>query len=67
MPQRDGNIDEDISHGIKPGWIKWRQTSSVLCDKRIQWKLKGKFYRTIVRPAMLYGAECQSKKDMFNR
>ena len=62
MLQTDGNIDEDISHRIKAGWIKWHQTSSVLCDKRIPHKLKGKFYRTTVRPAMLYGAECQPKK-----
>ena len=44
-------------HRIKAGWIKW-QASGVLCDKRVPHKLKGKFYRTVIRPAMLYGAEC---------
>ena len=29
-----------------------------VCDKRVPQKLKGKFYRTVIRPAMLYGAEC---------
>ena len=24
MPQRDGDIDEDVSHIIKAGWMKWR-------------------------------------------
>ena len=33
------------------------QASGVLCDKRIPQKLKDKFYRTAIRPAMLYGAE----------
>jgi hypothetical protein len=44
------------------GWMKWRQASGVLRDKRVSHKLKGKFYRTMIRPAMLYGAECWPTK-----
>ncbi|KAG2588989.1 hypothetical protein PVAP13_5NG391443, partial [Panicum virgatum] len=62
MLQRDGDIDEDVSHKIKVGWMKWRQASGVLCDKKVPQKLKGKFYRTAIRPAMLYGAECWPTK-----
>ena len=65
MLQRDGDIDEDVKHRVKAGWMKWRQASGVLCDKRIPQKpqkLKGKFYRTAIRPAMLYGAECWPTK-----
>ena len=62
MLQKDGDIDEDLSHRIKAGWLKWRQASGVLCDSRVPLKLKGKFYRTAIRPAMLYGAECWSTK-----
>ena len=54
-------IDEDVSHRIKAGWMKWRQASGVLCDKRVLQKLKDKFYRTTIRPAMLYSAECYKK------
>ena len=57
MLQRDGDIDEDVSHRIKAGWMKWRQASGVLCDKMVPQKLKGKFCRMTIRPAMLYGAE----------
>jgi hypothetical protein len=35
MLQRDGDIDEDVSHRIKVWWMKWRQASRVRCDKRV--------------------------------
>jgi hypothetical protein len=57
MLQNDGDTDEDVSYRIKAGWMKWRQASGVLCDKKMSHKLKGKFYRTAIRPTMLYGAE----------
>lgn len=38
--------------------LKWRGASRVLCDKRIPLKLRGKFYKTAIRPAMLYGVKC---------
>ncbi|KAF8666011.1 hypothetical protein HU200_053900 [Digitaria exilis] len=60
--QVDGDIDEDVKHRIAAGWMKWRQASGVLCDRRVPQKLNGKFYRTAVRPAMLYGAECWPTK-----
>jgi hypothetical protein len=57
MLQKNGDIDEDVSHRIKADWLKWRQASGVLCDPRVPLKLKGKFYRSAIRPAMLYGAK----------
>jgi hypothetical protein len=56
MLQKDGDIDKDLSHRIKVGWLKWRQASSVLCDPMVPLMLKGKFYRTAI--VMLYRAEC---------
>ncbi|KAM1139557.1 hypothetical protein ACFX19_040433 [Malus domestica] len=35
-----------------------KSASGVLCDCRRPLKLKGKFYRTAIRLAMLYGTEC---------
>jgi hypothetical protein len=62
MFQKNGDIDEDVSHRIKAGWLKWRQAFGVLSDPRVPLKLKGKFYRTVIRPDMLYGAECWPTK-----
>jgi hypothetical protein len=62
MLQKDGDIDEDVRHRISADWLKWRQASGVLCDKKVPQKLKGKFYRMTIRPTMLYGAECWTTK-----
>ncbi|KAG2602019.1 hypothetical protein PVAP13_5KG646507 [Panicum virgatum] len=62
MLQKDGDIDKDVRHRISAGWLKWHQASGILCDRRVPQKLKGKFYRTAIRPAMLYGAECWPTK-----
>ncbi|KAG5604823.1 hypothetical protein H5410_026315 [Solanum commersonii] len=61
--QDSGDIDEDVTHRIGVAWMKWRLASGVLCDKKIPSRLKGKFYRVVVRPALLYGAECWPVKN----
>ena len=58
----EDDIDEDVRHRISAGWLKWRQASGVLCDRRVPQKLKGKFYRIAIRSTMLYGAECWPTK-----
>jgi hypothetical protein len=40
MLQKNGDIDEDVSHRIKPGWLKWYRVSGILCDPRVPLKLK---------------------------
>jgi len=56
--EEKGDIDEDINHRIRVGWQKWRKASGVLCDKRMPFILKGKIYRMVVLPALLFGTEC---------
>ncbi|KAE8718525.1 Zinc finger family protein, putative isoform 1 [Hibiscus syriacus] len=68
MIHKDGGVDDDVTHRIKAGWIKWRAAIGVLCDKKVPQKLKGKFYRMSIRPALLYGSECwEIKKDHVRR
>jgi hypothetical protein len=49
--QKDGDIDEDVSYRIKAGWINGAKLLAFFV-RRVPQKLKGKFYRTVVRPAM---------------
>ena len=50
-------METEIAKRVGAGWMNWKKCSGVLCDKKMPVKLKGKVYRTVVRPAMLYGAE----------
>lgn len=50
-------MDEDVTHCIDAGWMKWRLASGVQCDKKVAPKLKEKFYRLMFRPTMVYVAE----------
>ena len=37
--------------------MSWSKVSGVLCDRKLSAKVKGKMYKSVVRPAMLYGME----------
>jgi len=58
LVQKNGGFDEDVKHRIRCRWIKWWEASGVLCDKKILIKLKGKFYKSVIKPTVLYGSEC---------
>ncbi|GJV04622.1 hypothetical protein Tco_1338191 [Tanacetum coccineum] len=58
MLHKSERIDEDVSNRIKAAWMKWRAATGVLCDRNVPLKLKGKFYRVAIRPAILYESEC---------
>ncbi|KAI5726127.1 hypothetical protein M8J77_024147 [Diaphorina citri] len=59
---KDGSLEKEINHRINAGWMNWKKTSGVLCDKNINLKTKGMMYKTIVRPALTYGAETWALK-----
>ncbi|CAH9063950.1 unnamed protein product, partial [Cuscuta europaea] len=48
---------------MRTGWMKWKSASGFLCDRGMPTRLKGKFYRTAIRPALLYGVECWAVKQ----
>ncbi|VDO67408.1 unnamed protein product [Haemonchus placei] len=58
-PAADGSVDQAVKKWrINAAWTKWRESTGILCDRRCSRTLKGKVYRTVVRPTILYGSEC---------
>ena len=37
--------------------VSWKKVSGVLCDRKLSARVKGKMYKSVIRPAMLYGME----------
>ncbi|KAK3572535.1 hypothetical protein QTP86_034562 [Hemibagrus guttatus] len=58
--QSNGECGKEVKKRVQAGWNGWRKVSGVLCDRKISVRIKGKVYRTVVRPAMLYGLETVS-------
>lgn len=65
--QNDGNIDRNVANRISAGWVKLRQVSVTACDRRMPFQLKGKIYKSIIRPVVLYGPECWATKVKHER
>ncbi|KAK3547834.1 hypothetical protein QTP86_031973, partial [Hemibagrus guttatus] len=58
--QSNGECGKEVKKRVQAGWNGWRKVSGVLCDQKISARIMGKVYRTVVRPAMLYGLETVS-------
>ncbi|KAK3516274.1 hypothetical protein QTP70_008651 [Hemibagrus guttatus] len=58
--QSNGECGKEVKKRVQGGWNGWRKVSGVLCDRKISARIKGKVYRTVVRPVMLYGLETVS-------
>ena len=53
----DGSCEEEVRRRLQAGWQSWRRASGVLCERKLSARLKGKMYKSVVKPAMLYGME----------
>ena len=53
----EGGMETEITNRVGAGWRNCKKCCGVLCDRRMPVKLKGKVYKTVIKPEMLYGAE----------
>uniref|UniRef100_A0A8D9A964 Endonuclease-reverse transcriptase n=1 Tax=Cacopsylla melanoneura TaxID=428564 RepID=A0A8D9A964_9HEMI len=67
MVDKEGELDCEIAHRVAAAWMNWKRMTGVLCDKRMNLKMKGKVYKTVVRPAMMYGAETWAMKKIHEK
>ena len=58
----NGDLDAEMTHRIQTGCQNWKRVSGILCDRIISLRVMAKVYNTVVRPAMIYGAETWAVK-----
>ena len=52
-----GGSELAVIRKIGLGWKVFNSMSSMLCGKRHTWNIKGKIYKTCMRPVMTYGSK----------
>ena len=55
--QESGSCEREVKKREQAGWNRWRKVSGVIYDRRLQARVKGKVYSSVVRPAIVYGLE----------
>ena len=63
----NGGSEEAVRARVSAAWTKWRELSGVFFDKKMPRRLKIKLYLTVIRPVLLYGAECWTVTKKRNR
>ena len=61
-----GGCKTAVTARSRIGWMKFRERSKILKGRRFSLKMKGKIYKSCVRPATLFGSEawCLREKEM---
>ena len=39
--QKDCEVDSDVNNRIQAGWVKWRKATGIICDCKVEDKIKG--------------------------
>ena len=55
--QADGGAEKEVVKRVQAGWRAWKKVTGIMCDRTVLDKIKGRLYKVMVRPAMLYGME----------
>ena len=58
----EGDAQEAVTSRIRSAWKKFEEISDVICGTSISLKVRGTLYKSYVRNALTYGAECWALK-----
>ena len=58
----EGGAQEAVTSRIRSVWKKFKEVSNVICGRSISLKVRGTLYKSYVRNALTYGAECWALK-----
>ena len=59
----EGSVERTVRMRVAAAWRKWREISSLLLNKAIPLKYRGRVYDACVRSVLLYGAEGWAMTD----
>ena len=59
----DGSCEEEVKKRIQAGWLSWRRVFGVLCNRKLSARVIGRIYKSVVRPALMYGMEKVAATD----
>ena len=54
---QEGGCGKEVTKRIAKAWDRWRELTGVLCDRKIPTNLKVLWYKTAIRPTLIYGNE----------
>ena len=55
----NGDLNAEMTHRIQSGWKNWKRVSWILSNRSMSFRVEGKLYKTVVRPAMMYHRRSQ--------
>ena len=58
----EGGVQEPVTSRIRSALKKFKEVSNVICERSISLKVRGTLYKSYVRNAPTYGAECWALK-----
>ena len=65
--QNNGDCNHEVKRRVQAGWNGWRMATGITCENKISVRMKGKKYKMLVKPAMLWTGDSSTNKKTGSR